>query len=453
MDELERKEKIKGVHVHMKETKFERFHLKPFIIDAIKDLGFYEPTEIQERLIPVVLKGESAVGQSQTGTGKTHAYLLPILEKIDPEKREVQAVITAPTRELANQIYHEILKITKHCDENERISARCFIGGTDKLRTIEKLKTQPHIVVGTPGRINDLVMEQALFVHTSAVLVVDEADLMLDMGFIEDVDKIAARMPKDLQMLVFSATIPEKLKPFIKKYMENPKFIHIEPKQITAENIDHYIIPSRHRPKIDVVYEALKIFNPYLAIVFTNTKKMADEAADALIEKGLKVGRIHGDLTPRERKKVMKQVRDLEFQYIVATDLAARGIDIEGVSHVINLELPTDLAFYVHRVGRTARAGYSGTALTVYDPSDEDALNRLEKMGIIFKNVDIQKGEFIEIGDRNKRKNRKKQEDEVALKANSLVRKPKKVKPGYKKKMQAEIEKIKKRQRRLQRKK
>ncbi|MDE3839632.1 DEAD/DEAH box helicase [Bacillus methanolicus] len=436
----------------MKETKFERFHFKPFIIDAIKDLGFYEPTEIQERLIPAVLKGESAVGQSQTGTGKTHAYILPILEKIDPKKKEVQAVISAPTRELANQIYHEILKITEHSDENERISAKCFIGGTDKQRTIERLKAQPHIVVGTPGRINDLVNEQALFVHTAAVLVIDEADLMLDMGFIEDVDKIAARMPKDLQMLVFSATIPEKLKPFIKKYMENPKFIHIEPKHIAAEKIDHYLIPSRHRPKIDIVYEALMLFNPYLAIVFANTKKMADEAADALIEKGLKVGRIHGDLTPRERKKMMKQIRDLEFQYIVATDLAARGIDIEGVSHVINLELPADLDFYIHRVGRTARAGYSGTALTVYDPSDEDALNRLEKMGITFKNVDIQRGEFVEIGDRNKRKNRQKQENEAEFKAKLLVRKPKKVKPGYKKKMMEEIENIKKRQKRLQRK-
>lgn len=437
----------------MKETKFERFNLKPFIIDAVKQLGFYEPTEIQERLVPVALKGESAVGQSQTGTGKTHSYILPILQKIDPKKQGVQAVITAPTRELANQIYHEILKVTEYCDENEKISARCFIGGTDKQRTIDRLKIQPHIAVGTPGRISDLVKEQALFVHSAAMLVVDEADLMLDMGFIEDVDKIAARMPERLQILIFSATIPEKLKPFIKKYMENPKYIHIEPKQIAAGRIDHYLIPARHRSKIDIIHGALQLFNPYLAIVFANTKKMADEAADRLIEKGLKVGRIHGDLPPRERKKVMKQVKDLDFQYIVATDLAARGIDIEGVSHVINLELPSDLDFYIHRVGRTARAGSSGIALTIYEPSDEDALNRLEKIGIDFKDVDIQKGEWIEIGGRNKRKQRKKQEDETGIQAKALVRKPSKVKPGYKKKLQTEMDKIKKRQRRIQRKK
>jgi ATP-dependent RNA helicase CshB len=437
----------------MNRTKFERFHFKPFIIDAISELGFYEPTEIQERMIPLILKEESAIGQSQTGTGKTHSYILPILQKVDPTQGKVQAVITAPTRELADQIYREILKITKHCPPGEKIVTRCFIGGTDKERAIEKLKIQPHIVVGTPGRINDLVKEQALSVYTANILVVDEADLMLDMGFIEDVDQVAARMPENLQMYVFSATIPEKLKPFLKKYMENPDFVQIQPKQAAAAKIEHYLLPSRHRDKVDLTFEALKLFNPYLAIVFANTKKTVDEVADALILKGLNVGRIHGDLTPRERKKVMKQIKDLEFQYIVATDLAARGIDIEGVSHVINYELPSDLDFYVHRVGRTARAGLSGVALTIYDLSDEDAINRLEKRGIVFKNVDIHKGEWIEIADRNRRKKRKTQNDELMERAKILVRKPKKVKPGYKKKLQAELEKIAKRQRKLARRK
>ncbi|MGN7178381.1 DEAD/DEAH box helicase [Paenibacillus sp. FSL R5-0490] len=436
----------------MNETKFDRFNFKPFIIEAVKDFGFFEPTEIQERMIPAVLKGESAIGQSQTGTGKTHSYVLPILQKVDPSRQEVQAIITAPTRELANQIYHEILKVTEHCPEGEEITARCYIGGTDKQRTIEKLKKQPHVVVGTPGRINDLVKEQALFVHTAEILIVDEADLMLDMGFIEDVDQIAARMQEKLQMLVFSATIPEKLKPFLKKYMENPKYVHVEPKQATAANIEHWLLPSKHRNKVELVYQALTSLNPYLAIVFTNTKKKADEVADGLISKGLKVGRIHGDLNPRERKKMMKQILDLEFQYIVATDLAARGIDIQGISHVINYELPTDLDFYIHRVGRTARAGFSGIAVTVYEISDEDALNRLEKMGIEFRHKDLQKGEWTDLDNRNKRKTRQKQTDDIDKKAASLVKKPKKVKPGYKKKMKWEMDKIKKRERRIKRK-
>jgi ATP-dependent RNA helicase CshB len=437
----------------MKENRFERFKFQFFIMEALNSFGFFEPTEIQERMIPIALKGESAIGQSQTGTGKTFAFVLPILEKINPERQEVQAVITAPTRELASQIYQQILKIIEHCEPGKEITTRLFIGGTDKLRTIEKLKVQPHIVVGTPGRISDLANEQALFVHTAEILVVDEADMMLDMGFIEDVDRVAARMPENLQMLVFSATIPEKLKPFLKKYMENPKIVQIETKRNTVANLEHYLLPSRHRDKRELVHDALIAYNPYLAIVFTNTKKMAEELAEFLTEKGLKVGRVHGDLAPRERKKMMKQIQDLDFQYIVATDLASRGIDIEGISHVINYELPSDLDFYIHRVGRTARAGKSGIALTIYDLSDEDALNRLEKMGVQFKNVDLKNGEFIELAERNRRKTRVRQEDEADRLAKSLVKKPKKVKPGYKKKMQSEIESIKKRQRRLNQKK
>ena len=432
----------------MAEQQFERYGFKPFIHNAIKELGFKEPTEIQKKMIPTILKGESAIGQSQTGTGKTHAYLLPILEKLDPEIKQVQAVITAPTRELANQIYHEILKIVNQ-DEERSLSARCYIGGTDKQRDIDRLRHQPHIVVGTPGRINDLVREQALFVHTASILVVDEADLMLDMGFLHDVDQIAGKMPKELQILVFSATIPEKLKQFLKKYMENPRYEHVQPRQITAEKIEHVLVPLRSREKTKLLAEMLRAYNPYLAIVFVNTKQMADSVADELIQKGLKAGRIHGDLSPRDRKRMMKQIRELEFQYIVATDLAARGIDIEGVSHVINFELPKDLDFYIHRAGRTARAGNEGIAATIYEPSDEDALVRIEKMGIEFSYRDVHSGEWTDVPERNKRKKRVKTADETEIKARKLVKKPNKVKPGYKKKMKYQAEQIKKRERRI----
>ncbi len=436
----------------MEQTKFERFSLKPFIIEALtKELKFHEPTEIQERLMPSILKGESAIGQSQTGTGKTHAYLLPLLNRIEAERKEVQVVITAPTRELATQIYQEVGKIISFSPEE--ISAKLYIGGTDKQRTIEKLKTQPHIVVGTPGRINDLVKENALIINKVRSLVVDEADLMLDMGFIKDVDMVAGQMPDNLQILVFSATIPEKLKPFLKKYLDNPRFTHVAPTQATAAKIEHVLVPARHRDKLKLVYEMLVDFNPFLAIVFTNTKKNADMVADALIEKGLKVGRIHGDLSPRDRKKMMKQINDLEYQYVVATDLAARGIDIKGVSHVINYEIPTtELDFYIHRVGRTARAGSSGIAITLFETSDEDALNKLEKLGVEFVNKDFVGGEWKEIDDRRRRQNRKRVTDEVDALAKSIVQKPKKVKPGYKKKMNREMEQIKKRKRRLSKK-
>lgn len=436
----------------MNKTKFERFNFQPFIIEAIKEIGFYQPTEIQERLIPTLLRGESAIGQSQTGTGKTHAYLLPLLENIEPEREEVQVVITAPTRELANQIHQEVLKITKFCHPDQEITAKCLVGGTDKQKAIDKLKKQPHIVVGTPGRIHDLAKEHALAIHTATSIVVDEADLMLDMGFLEDVDRIAAAMPENLQILVFSATIPEKLKPFLKKYLQNPKYTHVAPKQATAAKIEHVLVPLRHRNKAALLHDMLLSYNPYLAIVFTNTKKMADEVADALTAKGLRVGRIHGDLPPRERKKMMKQIKELEYQYVVATDLAARGIDIEGISHVINYEIPSDLDFYIHRVGRTARAGYSGIAATIYELSDEDAIVKLEKMGIEFINKDLQGGNWTDIEDRNRRKKRQKKTDEVEVQARKFIQKPKKVKPGYKKKHQSEVEKFARKQRRAKKK-
>ncbi|MBR3208598.1 MAG: DEAD/DEAH box helicase, partial [Bacillus sp. (in: Bacteria)] len=290
--------------------------------------------------------------------------------------------------------------------------------------------------------------EQALNVYKATSLVIDEADLMLDMGFLEDVDRIGAQMPEQLQMLVFSATIPEKLKPFLKKYMDNPKYAHVEPRRITAENIQHILVPSKQRDKLKLLHEMVTNVQPYLGIIFANTKTTVDEIASFLQEKGMKIGVLHGGLTPRERKKVMKQIEDLEFTYIVASDLAARGIDIKGVSHVINYELPSDLDFYVHRVGRTARAGSSGIAMTIYELADEDALIQIEKMGVVFENKTIVHGEWRDADDRLKRQRRKKAPNEIEEKAKRLVRKPKAVKPGYKKKMTREMDKIKRQERR-----
>lgn len=243
------------------------------------------------------------IGQSQTGTGKTHAYLLPLIHSIDPSKEQVQVVITAPTRELANQIFKEAQTILKNASPEEEIKAKLYIGGTDKQKSIQKLKNQPHLVVGTPGRIADLIHEQALNVYKATSLVIDEADLMLDMGFLEDVDRIGAQMPEQLQMLVFSATIPEKLKPFLKKYMDNPKYAHVEPRRITAENIQHILVPSKQRDKLKLLHEMVTNVQPYLGIIFANTKTTVDEIAAFLQEKGMKIGVLHGGLTPRERKK------------------------------------------------------------------------------------------------------------------------------------------------------
>ncbi|MGO5434673.1 DEAD/DEAH box helicase [Enterococcus cecorum] len=430
---------------------FAAFQLQDYLLTAIADKGFKQPTEVQERLIPVIQDGRSVVGQSQTGTGKTHTFLLPIFNQLDSEQQNVQAVITAPSRELATQIYQAAKQLADF--SGEEISIINFVGGTDKLRQVERLATkQPHIVIGTPGRILDLVTSGDLLIHTTQVMVVDEADMTLDLGFLADVDQIAGRMPDNLQMLVFSATIPEKLRPFLRKYMNNPLIEEIKPKTVISETIDNWLISTKGKDVNQIIYQLLTIGHPYLAIVFANTKQRVDEISQYLKNQGLSVATIHGDILPRERKRVMKQIQNLDFQYVVATDLAARGIDIEGVSHVINAEIPDDLEFFIHRVGRTGRNQLPGTAITLYEPSDERKINEIEALGITFKPKEIKNDEVIDSYDRNRRQKREKKRDELDTTLIGLVKKKKKkIKPGYKKQIQREIEKSNKQKRKMER--
>jgi len=430
-------------------SRYTDYQFSPFLRDAIDELGFSSPTPIQKEMIPLILKGTSAIGQAHTGTGKSHSFLIPIVQRIDTEQDNLQAVITAPTRELAIQLFDELKKLT----ENSEIRASLLIGGTDKKRSADKLKSNPHLVVGTPGRIRDMAESGALSVHTARILVIDEADLAFDMGFIEDIDQFASKMPGELEMYVFSATIPEKLKPFLAKYMDSPVHIQLGAKKPLTENMHYSLVPVRGLDRRKKLVHVIEAVNPYLAIIFTNTKQNADELAGYLASQGIKTGKLHGDLNARERTRMMKQIRDLEYQFIVATDLAARGIDIPGVSHVINYELPEDLEFYIHRVGRTARAGLEGTAITLYDPSEDDAIVKIEKMGVPFVHEDVKNGEWVQLKERHSRKNRSKEQDDIDKKAAAMIKKPAKVKPGYKKKRAQEVERFKKRERRLNRKK
>ena len=416
--------------------KFTEFNFKDYIQEALKDLNFVEATEVQEKLIPVVLSGRDLVGESKTGSGKTHTFLLPIFQELDEEADSVQAVITAPSRELATQIYQAARQLASFSEQEIRVAN--YVGGTDKARQIGKLESsQPHIVIGTPGRIYDLVESGDLAIHKAHTFVVDEADMTLDMGFLETVDRIAARLPKDLQFLVFSATIPQKLQPFLKKYLSNPVMEQIKTKTVIADTIDNWLLSTKGRDKNAQIYEISQILQPYLAMIFVNTKTRADELQVYLTAQGLKVAKIHGDIPPRERKRIMNQVKNLDFEYIVATDLAARGIDIEGVSHVINDAIPQDLSFFVHRVGRTGRNGLPGTAITLYQPSDDSDIRELEKLGIKFTPKMIKNGEFQDTYDRDRRANREKTKEKLDTEMIGLAKKKKKkIKPGYKKKIQ-----------------
>ena len=416
--------------------KFTEFKFKDYIQEALRDLNFVEATPVQEKLIPVVLSGRDLVGESKTGSGKTHTFLLPIFQMLDEEADTVQAVITAPSRELAAQIYQAARQLASFSEKEIRVAN--YVGGTDKARQIGKLESsQPHIVIGTPGRIYDLVESGDLAIHKAKTFVVDEADMTLDMGFLATVDKIAGRLPKDLQFLVFSATIPQKLQPFLKKYLSNPVIEQIKTKTVIADTIENWLLSTKGRDKNAQIYQISQLLQPYLAMIFVNTKTRADELHSYLTTQGLKVAKIHGDIAPRERKRIMNQVKNLDFEYIVATDLAARGIDIEGVSHVINDAIPQDLSFFVHRVGRTGRNGLLGTAITLYQPSDDSDIRELEKMGIKFIPKMIKDDEFQDTYDRDRRANREKSREKLDTEMLGLVKKKKKkIKPGYKKKIQ-----------------
>ena len=425
---------------------FQDFQLQDFCQQVIFKLGFRKPTPIQEKVIPLVLKNKDVIGISQTGTGKSHAFLLPIINRIDTSKDCVQAVITAPTRELASQLYNNARVF---CEFLPELRVSLIIGGSDRQRAVNKLTIQPHLVIGTPGRIKDLSLEaQALKITTAKTFVVDEADMTMEFGYLEDIDAVAGKMADDLQMLVFSATIDQNLRPFLKKYMKQPVTVEIDGEMATTANVEHILLATRHQDRYKVLKQIMAIIDPYICIIFANKRTEVAALTRQLREDGYKIGEIHGDLEPRERRKMMRQINNNEYQYIVATDIAARGIDIDGVSHVINMEFPAEPDFYIHRAGRSGRGNYTGVCYSMYDSNDEKSIATLERKGIEFKNMQIKNGVFVDMGQREKRKKRIRQQTELERQVQMIIRKPKKVKPGYKKKRKYKVEQVIRKQKR-----
>ena len=407
--------------------------------------NFIEPTPIQQAVIPMAAKGKDIIGISATGTGKTHAFLIPIMEKVDSSKACIQAVITAPTRELALQIYQRCEKMSE-ADPNLRI--RLITGGMEKSRMIDSLKVQPHVIVGTPGRIKDLFLnDQVLRVDTADILVVDEADMTLEFGFLEDVDAIAGKMKKNLQMMSFSATIPHELRLFLKKYMDRPQTVQIDDASNFHPKIEHILVPVQHKSYAEKVMDLLPMFTPYVCLIFANTRSEAANVATMMRDAGYGVIELHGNLTPRERTKAMKDLKNIEKSYVVATDIAARGIDIEGISHVISMGFPKDLDYYIHRSGRTGRAGHEGICYALYDTKDDSSIRHLEVRGIHFEHRNVKNGNWVELEALHKKKVRKDDPLEKEI-AKIVSRKKTKVKPGYKKKRQAEVDRLKRKARR-----
>lgn len=429
----------------MKNHPFGSLGLNETMVQVTDKLYFKQPTEIQERTIPLALQGRSIVGQSQTGSGKTHAFLLPLLNNIDETNNRVQIVVTAPTRELAIQLFDEVKSIRELANKEDDWYARLIIGGLDRERMMRQLQARtPQIIVGTPGRILDMVDAGVLSIYHANSFVIDEADLMLDLKFIEKVDALLVRSKENIQILVFSATIPKQLDHFIHKFLRQPEKIQID-QQTTPEQLEHRLIEIKQGEDVaDKLLEVTKVIQPFVAIIFTNSKEHSEQIGRLLANEGLKVGLLHGDLSSRERMRVVRGINDLQYEYIVATDLASRGIDIKGASHVINVELPKEREFYIHRVGRTARAGASGIAISFFTEDDYRLLEDLENR-IPFIYSDIQQNEWTEVKHFDRKKQRRRKQSDLDKKAWKMVRKPKKVKPGYRKKMKQEKEKIKKR--------
>lgn len=419
---------------------------KDSIQSLIEKKRFKEFTPIQEKCFPVILSGKDVIGISATGTGKSHAFILPILQMIDESRNQVQAIITAPTRELANQLYKQVNEITEFDPE---IRVKLISSGRDRARMVDSLGKQPHIVIGTVGRLTDLFVEEAVLrLDTAKILVIDEADMTLEMGFIDEVDQLCSRLPRKLQILVFSATIPAQLQPFLRKYMNRPVQIEATEKHDSNPHISHVLVNCRHMSYQEKLLKILPGINPYVCLIFARTKDDVKATSTLLKENGYEVVEIHGDLTSRQRKQALKTINSDQATYIVCSDIMARGLDIASVSHVISLGLPGSLDFYTHRAGRTGRAGRDGISYVLYNASDIPQLKILRNKGIEFEYKDFRRGNWVEARAFDFKPQREKNEFDAEVE--KIARKPvKQVKPGYKKKRQQAIEDVRRRERRL----
>lgn len=421
--------------------KFNGYELKKYIVEAIKDLNFKEFSEVQKQVFNKLSNEKDIVAKSKTGSGKTHAFLIPIFNSLDENNTQTQAVIISPTNELANQIYKFCLHMASFSPQ--QINVKLYVGGTDRNKEVEKLNSNnPQIVIGTPGKIYDLaIKENVLKIFQANFCVIDEVDMTLDSGFKEQLEEVLYPL-KDSRMMFFSATMQQNLKEFLAKFLVSPNFIDIE--DTSTLNINHIWIPIKHKNRDEVLFSLLDTINPYIAIIFCNKKETVKELAKKLVERNYKVGVIHGDLSPRERKRTMKEVQNLKYQYLVCSDLAARGIDISGVSQVINYEIPKDYEFYLHRSGRTGRMNNSGECYSLYSSLDDVYLDYLNKKGIVPKYMEIKNNELVDYKGRNSRVNREKTVNKYEVMAAKAIKKPKKVKPGYKKKLKSQRDALKK---------
>ncbi len=341
-------------------VKFQDLGISTATMKSLKRMGFEEATPIQAETIPLSLQNKDLIGQAQTGTGKTAAFGVPLVDKIDVANEVIQGIIIAPTRELAIQVSEELYKI----GYGKRTRVLSIFGGQDINRQIRALKKNPHIIVGTPGRILDHINRKTLRLDQVQTVILDEADEMLNMGFIDDIESILSKIPTERQTLLFSATMPAPIRRMAERFMKEPQVVKVKAKEMTVSLIDQYYIETQEKTKFDILTRLLDIQAPELAIIFGRTKRRVDELSEALNLRGYTAEGIHGDLSQAKRMSVLRKFKEGTIDVLVATDVAARGLDISGVTHVYNFDIPQDPESYVHRIGRTGRAGKEGVAIT-----------------------------------------------------------------------------------------
>ena len=352
---------------------FGEIQLDKKIVTALADMGFEEPSPIQSQTIPIVLSGSDVIGQAQTGTGKTAAFGIPIMQNIT-DARKIQALIMTPTRELAIQVSEELGKIGRI----KRIRSLPVYGGQPIDRQIRALKMGVQVIIGTPGRLLDHIKRGTIKLDGIKFLVLDEADEMLDMGFVEDIETIIKNIPAERQTLLFSATMPKPILRLAEKYMNKPQLVTVSKEKLTVPLIDQFYFETND--KLDALCRVLDVEDTDKTIIFCRTKKGVDELVNALGNRGYLAEGLHGDLSQNQRDRVMKKFREGKSDILIATDVAARGLDIENISHSINYDIPQDPESYVHRIGRTGRAGNKGTAMTFITPREFRQLKLIEKI-------------------------------------------------------------------------
>ena len=418
------------------------------MVVSLKRQHFYDPSEIQLRVIPKALQGENLLIQSATGTGKTLSFVIPMIEQIDFKNQSLQGIVVAPTRELAQQIFDTFTEFTKDYPE---LKVRLFKSGTERKNSFQGLSIAPHIIVGTPGRLADIFDSNVISLNNVHTVVLDEADMLLKEGFFPDIDRFVLRINHP-QFLVCSATLEANLGHELEKYIGADQLV-INEEIMTSSSVEHILVDIGHQDVNQAVLSMIKNINPYLLLVFASKKERANKVYEFLRSNGQPVGLLTGDLNARERKNVFKRVKNGEIYYLVCSDMAARGLDIEDITDILNVDLPENLEFYYHRAGRTGRFGKEGKCYTFYNNEHTSKPLFLKEQGVNFKYLVLRDGNLNEGHEIVKAHPvSKKKDTELNQKIRKVVNiskgKNKKVKPGYKKKVREEIKKVKQQHRR-----